>query len=236
MRNRKSAWFLIVFLFFGCAKKNGSDKSCLSSLEAEELASGSGCSLSAIPEVISDPETSPQPENPSFGLPNEAYTFDADLNYINTTVVEEEKFNKAVELIKKIVATEEFRAKILNHTYNGVKTFVDNGGLSNAQVYQKVLDAAETLKPIKNNKMEMEVELYYAATNTVGYTYPNTSRIWVNTKYFNTYAIPSVAANLMHEWLHKLGFKHAVAYSISRNYSVPYAIGSIIRSLGQRID
>lgn len=170
------------------------------------------------------------------GLPNAAYTFDSNIKFINTTVTQQDKFDKAIEIIKKVVATEEFRSKVLNHTYNGVKTFVDNDGFSNAQIYQKILDGAETLQPTKNNTMDMEVELYYAATTTVGYTYPNTKRIWVNTKYFNTNSVEKVASNLMHEWLHKVGFGHAQSYSTSRDYSVPYAIGRMISTLGAQFN
>lgn len=170
------------------------------------------------------------------GLPNEAFTFDTNITFVNADSSEREKFEKAIEIIKKVVATEEFRSKVLNHTYNGVKTYVDNGGYTNAQIYQKILDGAETLQPTKDNEMDMEVELYYAATSTVGYTYANSKRIWVNTKYFDTNPVTSVAANLFHEWLHKLGFKHAVSYSTSRDYSVPYAIGRMIGSLGKNFD
>ena len=184
-----------------------------------------------IPYVPSNPLPD---NNPATGLPNEAYTFDSNLVFISTTQDQQDKFDKAVEIIKKVVATEEFRSKVLNHSYNGVKTFVDNGGYSNSQIYQKILDAAEKLFPSKNNAMDMEVELYYAATNTVGYTYGTSKRIWVNTKYFNTYAANSVAANLFHEWLHKVGFGHATTYSVSRDYSVPYAIGRMIGSLGKQ--
>ncbi|MFP5384702.1 MAG: hypothetical protein ACLGHN_01395 [Bacteriovoracia bacterium] len=170
------------------------------------------------------------------GLPNEAYTFDTNILFVNTTATQQEKLEQALEIIKKVVATEEFRSQILNHTYGGQKTFVDNGGYTNAQIYQKILDGAETLQPLKDNEMDMEVELYYALTSTVGYTYANSKRVWVNTKYFNTNPVTSVAANLMHEWLHKLGFKHAVSYSTSRDYSVPYAIGRMVGNIGKQFD
>lgn len=170
------------------------------------------------------------------GLPTEAYTFDTDIEYLNANSTQAAKFDKAIDIIKKVVATEEFRSKVLNHTYNGVKTYVDNAGYTNAQIYQKILDGAEKLQPTKNNTMDMEVELYYAATSTVGYTYANVTKIWVNTKFFNSYTPSSVAANLFHEWLHKVGFSHASSYSTSRDYSVPYAIGSMIRSLGKQYE
>jgi hypothetical protein len=168
-------------------------------------------------------------------LPTAAYTFDTNINFVNTTTTQQAKFDKAIEMIKAVVATEEFRSRVLNHTYNGKKTYVDNGGYTNAQIYQMILDGAEKLQSSKNNTMDMEVELYYAATTTVGYTYSNSKRIWVNTKYFETNAVGGVASNLFHEWLHKLGFGHAVSYSTSRDYSVPYAIGRIVSSIGKTL-
>lgn len=167
-------------------------------------------------------------------LPNEAYTFDHSITFYNTSLAQEEKFQKALEIIQKVVATEEFRTRILNHTYNGKKTFVDNDGFTNAQIYQKILDGAETLQPAKNNIMNMEVEVYYANNSTVGYTYPSSKRIWVNTKFFNSYTAAGVARNLFHEWLHKVGFSHATSWSTSRDYSVPYAIGDIVQDLGEK--
>lgn len=172
----------------------------------------------------------------SGGLPTAAYTFDTNIEFLNTNSTQQVKFDKAIDIIKKVVATEEFRDAVINHTYGGKKTYVDNGGFTNTQIYQKILDGAETLQNTKNNTMDMEVELYYAATSTVGYTYANVTKIWVNTKYFNTNPVTSVAANLFHEWLHKLGFKHASSYSTSRDYSVPYAIGRMISTIGKDFD
>ena len=51
-----------------------------------------------------------------------------------------------------------------------------------------------------------------------------------------TNTVTSVASNLFHEWLHKVGFGHAVNYSVSRDYSVPYAVGRIIGSIGKQFD
>ncbi len=169
----------------------------------------------------------------SGSLPNAAYTFDENVTFVNATATQETKLRKALAIIKDVVATEEFRNKILNHTYGGAKTFVDNGGFTNAQIYQKILDGAETLQNTKDNEMDMEVELYYAATSTVGYTYANSKRIWVNTKFFNTYTPAGVAHNLFHEWLHKLGFSHSSSYNSARPYSVPYAIGDMVGEIGK---
>jgi hypothetical protein len=238
--------FLVISLV-ACNKVPGSND-CTS----ENQEAGTECTLSADP-ATTDSSDGSQTESPAVpppaattesttgpttgsALPNSAYTFDTNIDFINTSLTQQDKFDMAIEIIKKVIATEEFRDKVIGHTYNGSKTYVDNGGFSNEQIYQKILDGAETLKPLKNNTMDMTVELYYAATSTVGYTYPNVSKIWVNTKYFNTNSVTSVSANLMHEWLHKLGFKHAVSYSISRDYSVPYAIGRMVGSIGKQFD
>jgi hypothetical protein len=162
-----------------------------------------------------------------------ALSFDTNITQVDFTNEQAEKYNKAIEIVKLVVATEKFRNDVVNFTYNGQKAFIDNKGRTNEQIYQSILDAAETLKPIKNNIMDLEVQLYYAATNVVGYTYGGTTRIWVNTKYFNTFMENSVAGNLFHEWLHKLGYTHAVSATTTRPYSVPYAIGNIMGKIGK---
>ena len=220
---------LVVLLSFivSCNKSSGDGNSiCDETLEE--------CVSTA--QIVPDPDSNTPPVTDNTGLPNAAYTFESFIKFIQTTSSEQAKFDQAVEIIKKVVATEEFRTKVLDHTYSGKKTFVDNGGYTNSQIYQKILDAAEKLFPAKNNAIDMEVELYYANTNVIGYTYGTSKRIWVNTKYFGSNSVTSVAANLFHEWLHKVGFGHDASYSVSRDYSVPYAIGRMIGSIGKQFD
>ncbi len=167
-------------------------------------------------------------------VPALALSFKTNVSYLSGfESSDEDKYDQAVTLVKKVVATEAFRTAVLNHTYGGAKTFVQNNSLTNAQIYQSCLDAAEKLTPSKNNTMDVGVKLYYENSTTVGYTSTAVSYINVNTKFFDTYAINSVAANLFHEWLHKLGYSHDVAATARRPYSVPYGIGTIIRTLGK---
>lgn len=254
MTNLMSALFLCLF-FVACNKSSSPDcqESTTSNVDAET--GSTSCTVGGdTPSITTDPDGSTTggtaggstTGGSSTGgsttggstdgstLPTEAFTFDTNIYFYKTSSADETKFHKAIEIIKEVVATEEFRSKILNHKYNGKLTFVDNGGYTNAQIYQKILDGAEKLQSTKDNQMDMEVELYYASTSTVGYTYATSKRIWVNTKFFDSYAANSVAANLFHEWLHKVGFGHASSYSTSRDYSVPYAIGSMIRDLGKK--
>ncbi|WP_408098024.1 hypothetical protein ACJVC5_03615 [Peredibacter sp. HCB2-198] len=175
----------------------------------------------------------PSTPTPTPNVPPQALTFSTNVELLNFNTEQAEKYNQAIELVKLVVATEEFRTKVLNHTYNGSKQFANNNGLTNAQIYQSILDAAEKLYPAKNNRMDLEVELYYANNSVVGYTNGSTTQIWVNTKFFNNYKINSVAGNLFHEWLHKLGYGHDSAATAQRPYSVPYAIGYIMADIAQ---
>ena len=121
----------------------------------------------------------------------------------------------------------------MNHTYGGSKTYANAAGKTNEQIYQSILDAAETLQPTKNNTLDVGVKLYYEASTIVGYTNGSITYINVNTKFFDTYDANEVAGNLFHEWLHKLGYGHDSAATAARPYSVPYAIGYMVRNIGK---
>lgn len=168
-------------------------------------------------------------------VPNGALYFGFNVKMINMSSTQRYKINSAMAKIKKVIASEEFRRRILNHTYNGRKTFVDSKGLTNVQIYNKLVAGAEKLYPYSNNMMDMEIQLYTDNySSTIGYTYPNTTRIWMNTKYFNRYTSVDVSGNMIHEWLHKLGFTHTSYYTSYRRYSVPYAIGYLMAELARK--
>jgi hypothetical protein len=170
--------------------------------------------------------------NSSFAVvPTLALTFDTNVTTYGMTSTQEAKIQRAEEKIRDVIGSEAFRTKVLNHTWNGIKQFNNNNGLTNSQIYTKILQGAEKLLPTKDNEMDLKIKVYYENSSTVGYTSSSSSYINMNTKYLNSYTPDSVAGNMTHEWLHKLGFSHSSTYSTSRNYSVPYAIGNIMREL-----
>lgn len=172
--------------------------------------------------------------NSSFAaVPNLALTFDTNVNTYSMTSSQEAKIQKAEYKIMKVIGSESFRTKVLNHTYNGKKQFNNNNGLTNSQIYTKILEAMENYKKSKNNTMDLNIKTYYQNSSTVGYTTTTSSYINMNTKFLNSYTSNQVTRNMMHEWLHKLGFSHAVNYSPSRDYSVPYALGKIVETLAK---
>jgi len=173
---------------------------------------------------------------PTGEVPHEALIFESDVTLTNFDVNDEIKVKKAISIIKSVIASQEFKDRVINFTYGGKKTYVDNGNLSNEEIYQKLIDGSEDLRPGIDHQMDLDLELYYSSRSTVGYTYPNGLRIWMNTKFFDRYTPAEVAGNVLHEWTHKLGFGHASSYSVSRDSSVPYALGYLMEELGKKFE
>lgn len=146
-----------------------------------------------------------------------------------------DKMHEALKRLKVVINSVEFREAVIGHTYKEEQTYVQNDGLSNEEIYEKIMLGAETLRPIENRVMDLEIELYYSRKKVIGYTYPNVSKFWVNTRYFNTNSHSDVVGNVVHEWLHKLGFEHDFKRTARRPYSVPYAVGKIMRELVKKM-
>ncbi len=206
----KTLSILFVFLLLAsCGKSGGGGSSSHGdSVSLEEIASGV--------------------------LPSAAHNFNVNLRMDSSfNGAQQDKIHAAAELIKKVVGSEEFRNAIVNFTYGGKKAFVDNKGMSNAQVYKAIIEGSEKLTPGIDNEMDLSLELYQANTIVVGYTMPNELKIWMNAKFFNANSATKVTTNMVHEWLHKLGFDHAQQSTPSRPYSVPYAVGYLVARLAQ---
>ena len=253
---RKPSVFHVLLLAFtlvgmACDKDatSGNDSTCgdgnQTTLAENQDGTPVDCSLpveTPTDDVVAEPTEPTEPTQPTvpdepedtiggdFGRAAEA---DLEINaYLRDfSTSQRSKMENALEKMNIVLNSEKFRLRVLNHTYNGRKTFVDNRGRTNQQIYKTILEGAETLNGIIDQEVDVDITLYYANNTTVGYTYPNVNRIWVNNKYFSTYTYGSVAANVTHEWLHKLGYGHDYERTTRRNYSVPYGIGKIMREL-----
>lgn len=244
-----SICFLLLF-FLSCEqtdcntqvdKSAGEDVAkCTPETEIPSDPGDGGDETTPEPEPEPEPEPNPNPNpnpNPDEDIPREAYLFDINAELFKFTKADEEKVRKAFEIIKKVVATKEFKDRVVNFTYKGEKQFHQNDKYSNEEIYQMVLDGKEKLIPVIDNRMNLELEIYTNNwTSTVGYTYPDTLRIYLNTKYFRSYTPAEVAGNLFHEWIHKVGFGHDSKNTPGRDSSVPYALGYIMRDLGKKYE
>lgn len=229
--------FGLLFVLVACDPK---EEACTKQVAQAETAEGNlETSKNCVPDEDTDGEVVDVPaiEDPlDSEVPFAASLFSASISFTNFKSADIDKVYEAIEKIQLIVRTSEFKKRVLNHTYQGVKQFVDNNGLTNEEIYQKLLNGSEELKPIINNKMDLDLELYSNySTSTVGYTYPNTLKIWMNRKFFDQYDSSQVARNVFHEWTHKLGFGHDSSATSRRPYSVPYGLGTIIQEMASEI-
>ncbi len=224
----KLSAFLLLLSLFSCKDGTSSNDSMPSATEPSPLPS----------ETIPTPET-PLPQNPDTPSDEPAAPlvyWEHNVKFVNFSAAQKAKVEKALALMKLVIEGDEFKSRVLSHTYKGKKTFVDNGGFTNQQIYDKILAGAETWNKEVDEEMDIELELYYALSSTVGYTYPDSKRIWMNTRFFTPYTAAEVSHNIMHEWMHKLGFTHSSSSNAARPYSVPYAVGNLMGELAEKLD
>ena len=163
--------------------------------------------------------------------------FMALVNYTNEGRA---KAARVKEILETVLNSEELRQAILNFEYEGKKQFVQNNGQTNEQIYETIRKGIELAYAGKENTFDIENEIYWPRRmkrwSVVGYTYPDSSRIWSNGNYFY-YSLTrtDLAAHFMHEWLHKIGYDHDGNSTARRPYSVPYAIGELVGEIAEKM-
>lgn len=211
--------FLVLGLFTACQPAQQNDQGSLSN--------------NSTTQDLNTPTPTTADADP---VPVEATTFETDIRAEGLSADQEMDVEKAAEIIKKVVASQEFKDRVLNHTVNGVKTFLNNNGLSNEEIYQKILEAAESDNLAKDNVMELEFELIPQKTTLRTRIYQIISgikKIFFFLNLFQNTTPAGVAQQLFQQWLGKIGFALPESSS-SENFSVQTAVAKIIGELGQK--
>jgi hypothetical protein len=226
----KSISLLMLVMLISCKKEVVAQNSdCV----IDETIAAQSDSLKDTRELEADkdePETARVCDLPE-ALSDKDITMEISAHLRNFTEKQEIKMREALRRLKIIINSKEFKEKVINHKYQDKYTFIDNDDLSNEQIYDKLIEGAEELDPTVDHEVDLDFTMYYKRNNTVGYTYPSTNRIWVNSRFFTSASYGKVAANAIHEWSHKVGFGHSYKYNSRRPFSVPYGVGTIIREL-----
>lgn len=173
------------------------------------------------------------PAGPEYPIKNAEGVFTVVIRATNYTAEEKAKLVDAMELIRRIFNSVEYKQAVLSHTVNGVQTFDSNNGLTNLQIYEKLFGGAEALSPAVNYQMDLVVTMYYRPNSVIGYTTQNSNVVKTNRRFHSHFKPCRVASNLTHEWTHKMGFGHR---SASEKGSVPYAHNTIIESLCEKAE
>lgn len=157
---------------------------------------------------------------------------------------QKEKLKKALTLIDEIVNSLEFKTKVINYMgKKGIQAYSknylwnnSNQRLSNEDIYNLLMKGDEKMIPNTLGKMNLNVRRYWSSwwgRKTIGYTSPSSSkRINVNGRHYNRFEVNQMVGNIVHEWIHLLGFLHGKS---NIHEEVPYVVGQIANEMAKNI-
>lgn len=159
----------------------------------------------------------------------------------NFTDKDKRKLYKAIQILDKVMSSPELKNLILNYQFKGTTSFNQNNEMTNEEIYNHFLTGAEDLKPDEDHTMNFDLTMYRSLnpwSKVKGYTKPDTMRIWIHSKFYrrSSWTAVDVAANMAHEWVHKMGFGHAYYNNDDRAHTVPYALGKLVGEVAKKLN
>jgi len=160
---------------------------------------------------------------------------------------------KAIELLPKVLNSDEFKQGILLYTRkNGKKEFSRNylwnekdEKLTNEEMLKVLFEANEFTIPKTENQMNLHVKMKKCkkwenfikrkwCKGIIGHTYPKSSEwITVNWQFYKGYKAPQIVNNLVHEWIHLLGFTHGSKKTMGEE--ITYVAGKLAQRIAQKM-
>lgn len=150
----------------------------------------------------------------------------------------EKEFSKATDalcVLSYVLNSDEFYDRLMSETFTTTK-------LSNSTIYDIITLSDEKITAVEgtfgmdfddeDHEMDLVLSMYSSRFSKVlGYTFPESVRIFINRKFFTRLKPWQAAGNFFHEHCHNLGFDHS---SASDANSVPYKLGNIVAELGEK--
>jgi hypothetical protein len=160
--------------------------------------------------------------------------FTATINSIRKYGNYETKAREAVASFVKIYNSDEFKLRVVNFKWKGQNQFADSAGLTNEQVYNKILSGSEIANAGNDFDADINLKAYskgWPLGSAIGFTDPDDNLIYTKWHFIKKSTVKELAAHYAHEYCHCLGFEHDFEDTDQRPFSVPYAIGDIIEEL-----
>ena len=166
-----------------------------------------------------------------------------------------EKFLKLRHAIRKTVNSEEFKNKCIRYTYTNttytgrwwwrkansttVYGMKKPNGKRQEQIHELFMSGRDQFNTVADKDIDLYVTLYYSRKNVIGYTYPNTFKTWINKKFFlhrlnSKSGKAGIIGNIIHEYMHNVGFGHSFKNNSTRQHTVPYAYGYIAAEVAMK--
>lgn len=135
-------------------------------------------------------------------------------NLSKLTEPQQEKVTKALKKGEPVLMSQLLKNKIIKGSYR------ENRGYSAEQIYDLILAGGDGPGNVKDGVIDIYLIGYYEDSSTIGWTTVNGTYTYINTKFLDTFEDYEVFGNIMHEYMHRLGFVHHIHAE-----SVPYSIG-----------
>lgn len=162
-----------------------------------------------------------------------------------------EKFELALLLLEQVLNSDEFKRKVLSYKNgHGKREYQKNylwdqqdSKLSNEDVYRILMKANEKMIPESLGQMNIYARVRQCGRfqrmfliwchRVIGSTDPRKSPwMTLNWRFYKVYEVHNMVANIVHEWIHLLGFLHGKE---NMNEEVPYVVGAIAGQVAKSI-
>lgn len=154
---------------------------------------------------------------------------------------QKEKFELALSLIEDVMNSPEFKKRVIGFERNGERSYRKNylwqdsdKLLTNEEIYQVIMNGNEKMRA--DTPGEMNFNSWVKACKSyemigvwcrkvIGSTSPSNSKwIRLNWTFYKKLETHEMVSNMVHEWLHLLGFLHG---KNDIHEEVPYVVGYI---------
>lgn len=183
----------------------------------------------------------------------------ADLHsLVGGTKKQRRLYQKGIDAAIKVLNSDQFKYAVLDFSYtdsNGLKydnfkrnysqpwmdyeyykKEIASDSMSNQDIYDLIMSGWDQYTQEKDGDIDVSAKLYYKRfSKTKGYVNSGDPTIHTNVKFWqgktDEEIIATIAGNVVHEYIHLMGFGHEHRNNSTRIYTVPYAIGNIVYNL-----
>lgn len=108
--------------------------------------------------------------------------------------------------------------------------FTENKGMSSKEILELIRLGKDGKDKTSDGDIDIHLTGYCKRSRTIGYTYLNHYRTWLNKYHLAKMSPDRIFGHILHEYCHRLGFRH----EYEKSTSVPYLVGKICKQSYKR--